>query len=110
MRDGAPASGSVPAYTVTARVLHWLTAVLVLLMVPLGFVIVNEWGGPLQDTIYDLHKSIGAVLLPLVVVRLVWRLTHPPAPLPPEAAAAVADVRKHLEAAGFHTRSHQSPT
>ena len=56
MRDRAPASGSVPAYTVTARVLHWLTAVLVLLMVPLGFVIVNEWGGPLQDPIYDLHK------------------------------------------------------
>lgn len=35
---------------------------------------------------------------------------HPPAALPPEAAGIVADVRKHLEAAGFHTRSHQSPT
>lgn len=35
---------------------------------------------------------------------------HPPVPLPPEASAIVADVRKHLEAAGFHTRSHQSPT
>ena len=34
---------------------------------------------------------------------------HPPVPLPPEALAIVADVRKHLEAAGFHTRSHQSP-
>ena len=35
---------------------------------------------------------------------------HPPVPLPGEAPAIVADVRKHLEAAGFHTRSHQSPT
>ena len=26
------------------------------------------------------------------------------------ARAAFADVRRHLEAAGFHTRSHQSPT
>ena len=34
---------------------------------------------------------------------------HPPVPLPEEAPAIVADVRKHLEAAGFHTRSHQSP-
>jgi hypothetical protein len=34
---------------------------------------------------------------------------HPPVPLPPEATAIVADVRRHLEAAGFHTRSHQSP-
>ena len=29
--------------------------------------------------------------------------------LPDEARAAFADVRKHLEAAGFHTRSHQAP-
>jgi hypothetical protein len=34
---------------------------------------------------------------------------HPPVPLPGEALTIVADVRKHLEAAGFHTRSHQSP-
>jgi len=34
---------------------------------------------------------------------------HPPVPLPEEAPVIVADVRKHLEAAGFHTRSHQSP-
>jgi hypothetical protein len=29
--------------------------------------------------------------------------------LPPDAGAIVADVRRHLEAAGFHTRSHQAP-
>jgi hypothetical protein len=27
-----------------------------------------------------------------------------------DARAAFADVRRHLEAAGFHTRSHQAPT
>jgi len=31
------------------------------------------------------------------------------ASLPAEAPAIVSDVRKHLEAAGFHTRSHQAP-
>jgi hypothetical protein len=31
-------------------------------------------------------------------------------PLPPEASAAVSDIRHHLEAAGFHTRSHQAPS
>lgn len=30
-------------------------------------------------------------------------------PLTAEARAAFADVRRHLEAAGFHTRSHQAP-
>lgn len=31
-------------------------------------------------------------------------------PLPDEAKAAFADVRHELEAAGFHTRSHQAPS
>ena len=30
--------------------------------------------------------------------------------LPPAAAEAFADMRRSLEAAGFHTRSHQAPT
>jgi hypothetical protein len=38
------------------------------------------------------------------------RVAHPAVPLPPEAATIVADVRRHLEAAGFHTRSHQAPS
>jgi hypothetical protein len=30
-------------------------------------------------------------------------------PLPPSAGDAFAQMRAHLEAAGFHTRSHQAP-
>jgi cytochrome b561 len=75
-------ASAIPAYTVTARVLHWVIAALVLVMIPLGIVIANEWGGPVQEPLYDLHKSIGALIMPLVVVRLIWRLTHPPLPLP----------------------------
>jgi hypothetical protein len=30
--------------------------------------------------------------------------------LPPSASSLLEDARKHLEAAGFHTRSHQAPT
>jgi hypothetical protein len=30
--------------------------------------------------------------------------------LTPEAREAFADVRRQLEAAGFHTRSHQAPS
>lgn len=76
-----------PAYTVTARTLHWLTAVLVLTMVPVGIVIANEWGGAAQQWLYNLHKSIGALLVPIVIVRIIYRLTHPPAPLPQDIPA-----------------------
>ncbi|MBA2305165.1 MAG: hypothetical protein H0W08_21400 [Acidobacteria bacterium] len=30
-------------------------------------------------------------------------------PLPPAASEAFAQMRRHLDEAGFHTRSHQSP-
>jgi cytochrome b561 len=70
------------AYSATARALHWITAALVLIMLPLGVVITNEWGGPLQDRLYDLHRSIGAVIIPLVMLRLGYRLVYPPLPLP----------------------------
>ena len=41
------------------------------------------------------------------VDRLVARA---PIHLPAEVNAAVADIHRHLEAAGFHTRSHSAPT
>jgi hypothetical protein len=36
-------------------------------------------------------------------------LTRQADALPPEARHIIEEVRRHLEAAGFHTRSHQSP-
>lgn len=59
-----------------------------------------------------LDRAISAFHLEGIRFRIynVDRLVqHPPVPLPADAATIVADVRKHLEAAGFHTRSHQSP-
>jgi len=76
-----------PAYTMTARVLHWITAFLILSMIPLGVVIANEWGGSAQDSLYDLHRSIGAAVIPLVILQLIYRWTHPPLPLPDDILA-----------------------
>ena len=36
-------------------------------------------------------------------------VTRSPVPLPVEAEQAVSDIRHSIEAAGFHTRSHQPP-
>jgi cytochrome b561 len=80
-------AAAVPAYTIMARILHWVTASLVLVTIPLGLVIGNDWGGPLQDQLYDLHRSIGALIIPIILVRLVYRLAHPPAPLPDDIPA-----------------------
>jgi len=68
---------------------------------------------PLVAEAEALDRAISAFHLEGIRFRIynVDRLvSHSPAPLPAEAATIVADVRHHLEAAGFHTRSHQAPT
>lgn len=80
-------TGVAPGYTLTARVFHWLTAALVLIMLPIGIAMANFDFGPAQDTLYHLHRSIGATLLPIVLLRLLYRLTHPAPPLPDDIPA-----------------------
>jgi len=70
-----------PAYTPVARALHWIMALLVLGLIPVGIVMGQLDSGPLQDRLYNLHRSVGALILPLVIIRLVYRFTHPPLPL-----------------------------
>jgi cytochrome b561 len=75
--------GAAPAtYSLTARVLHWTTATLVLFMLPLGVIIAMKWEGPWKDWLYNLHRSIGAVIIPLIFLRLAYRATHRPPPMP----------------------------
>jgi hypothetical protein len=68
---------------------------------------------PLLDEAEALERAIGAFHLEGIRFRIynVDRLvSRPPVALPAEASAIVEDVRHHLEAAGFHTRSHQAPS
>ncbi|MFY9623849.1 MAG: cytochrome b [Rhodoplanes sp.] len=75
-------SGGEQGYTLTARVLHWVTAVIVIGMIPAGIYMINAQPGPTQDLLFHLHRSFGVLLLPIMIVRLVYRLAHPPPPLP----------------------------
>jgi cytochrome b561 len=85
--DSTSNAATSPAYTITARILHWVTAVLILSTIPLGLIIANDWGGPLQDFLYDLHRSVGALIIPLIVLRLTYRWANPPLGLPDDIPA-----------------------
>ena len=68
-------------YTRTAMTLHWLMAVLIVGNVVLIWVV--DWfpDGMVRPVI-DTHKSIGITVLGLVLLRILWRLTHRPPAMP----------------------------
>ena len=68
-------------YSGTARLLHWLTVVLLALQFPVGFYMayrgnaLNVWDS-LTNTMYSGHKLSGLVILLIVVLRLLYRTTQ----------------------------------
>lgn len=82
-RQYADAAAPVAGYDRIASTLHWLLAALVLVMLFLGFYMVEvPPQTPLRGQFFNLHKSIGLLVLGLMIARTVWRLRHrPPTPL-----------------------------
>jgi len=63
--------------------LHWLTALMILGLVVVGFLMQELANSPTKIQVYGLHKSIGLTVLTLTVMRLLWRLfAGVPAPAP----------------------------
>lgn len=68
-------------YTAGAITLHWLIAALILTNIGLAWYF-NSLPHALRSPPTQLHKSIGITVLLLSLVRVGWRLTHKPPPLP----------------------------
>jgi cytochrome b561 len=68
-------------YTRPAMLLHWLVAVLIIFNVLMIWT-VDYLPKSAERPAVDLHKSIGITVLGLVILRVLWRLTHRPPPLP----------------------------
>ena len=74
------------AYSSLQKALHWGTALLVIPMIPLGVYMVNRGAATnfdaLTNTLYTGHKSIGFLVLWLVILRIVIRIRRgAPAPV-----------------------------
>jgi len=71
-------------YTTVAIVLHWLIAAFVLAQFAYGWWMVDIPKNPpgARATAFNLHKSVGLVILALMLLRLGWRLGHRPPALP----------------------------
>ena len=68
-------------YRTSARLLHWLMALLILLTIPAGLIMVqSDIGRTVQNALFIYHKNVGVLLLVLVLIRLRVRWRNPPPP------------------------------
>lgn len=73
-------------YNNGAVAIHWITALVVVAQVVVGFTFASMERGAARGDVFTLHKTLGATILVLAIVRLAWRLMHPPPPFPLQLA------------------------
>ena len=77
--EGLHRAGATPRrYNGPAQAMHWLTAALMLAVLPLAWVgtsLARE--APNKGAYFVLHKSVGLTILALAVARLIWRMIRP---------------------------------
>ena len=69
-------------YGLIARALHWVIALAIIMLYAIANIMQAMEPGPDKWQLYDVHKSIGVIVLGLVLLRLLWRFTNPVPKLP----------------------------
>lgn len=90
----------ITKYPAGWRLLHWVIAVMVLTMIPLGLTIAaraeaNIWG-ELTDALYAWHKAIGFTVLLLMLIRIVVKISVKTPPYPPSLSRRLQIAAKSL--------------
>jgi cytochrome b561 len=76
------ARGDVESWTTTAKLFHWMMALLIFAQIALGLTAVAWRVSPTKLDLFVWHKSIGLLILALLALRLLWRLSHRAPELP----------------------------
>ena len=78
-----------PRYGTVAIALHWLLALMILASFGVGLSMTGLPFSPLRLKLYNWHKWAGIAILALSALRLLWRLSHAPPPLPERIRSAM---------------------
>lgn len=78
----APSGAPLLRYSNVAVALHWLIVALLLTQVWLGFTFHEMERGPEREAFFTWHRTVGATILVLTLIRLAYRLMNPPPPYP----------------------------
>jgi cytochrome b561/polyisoprenoid-binding protein YceI len=95
-----PFSNTTTRYGEVTKTFHWLTAILIVVLIPLGIMASNAAHAPEPDFeraafLFSLHKTLGVTLFFVALLRILWALRQTkPGPLHAErkAETLVAEI------------------
>ncbi len=64
-------------YGLIAKLFHWLIAVMILGLLPVGLLMVGMENSPFKFEVYAMHKSFGLLVFFLGLGRILWRFISP---------------------------------
>ena len=70
-------------YGLISKLLHWVSALLLIIQIPLGFYLVDLDFGPDRLSIENIHIVIGLSIFYLVILRLIIKIINPTPKLEP---------------------------
>ena len=76
-------TNSLTEYGLISKVLHWLSAILLLVQIPLGFYLVDLDFGEQRINVENIHVIIGLSIFYIVILRLVNKILNPTPKLNP---------------------------
>lgn len=67
---------TLSSYGFVSKNFHWIMAAIILFNFTLGYFMGDLDKGPLRFFIFNLHKSLGILIIILIILRLFWRLIN----------------------------------
>lgn len=88
-RDNGNHAPANKKYPLSLRALHWLMAVIIIGLIPLGYYmsLINESSPEFADKLLYWHKSFGLLIFFLIIIRFVVRKRSTLQPLPENISA-----------------------
>ncbi len=81
-----------PAYSKGMQIVHWLSVLLILTMIPIGLIMIRMDMNATKTTLFQVHVALGLLVLLLTAIRLILRFIRPVPPTPTD----ITGVRKLL--------------
>ena len=70
-------------YGLISKLLHWISAILLFIQIPLGFYLVDLDFGLERLTVENIHVTVGLSIFYLVILRLLYKIFNPTPRLEP---------------------------